>query len=44
VRQAYEIEITDEQLGNIGDQEFDWGDRSREGSIHQVYRTTHYWE
>jgi hypothetical protein len=48
VRQAYEIDITDAQLRDapfyVGDLEFDWGDRSREVSIHKVYRTAHYWE
>ena len=48
VLQAYEVDITDEQLHDapfyVGDLEFDWGDRSREVSIHKVYRTAHYWE
>jgi hypothetical protein len=48
VREAYEVDITDEQLRNapfwVGDQEFDWGDRSREIALHKIYRTTHYWE
>ncbi len=47
-REAYEVDITEEQLRNapsyVGDQEFDWGDRSREIAIHKVYRTPHYWE
>jgi hypothetical protein len=48
VLKAYELDITDEQLCNapfyVDDQEFDWGDRSREMSVQKVYRTTHYWE
>jgi hypothetical protein len=48
VLQAYEVDITDEQLHDapfcVGDLEFDWGDRSREASIHKVYHTAHYWE
>jgi hypothetical protein len=48
VQQAYELDITDEQLRDapfyVGDLEFDWGDRSREASMHKVYRTAHYWE
>jgi hypothetical protein len=47
-RQAYEADITEEQLRNapsyVGDQELDWGDRSREIVIHTIYRTPHYWE
>jgi hypothetical protein len=43
VLQAYEVDITDEQLHDapfcVGDLEFDWGDRSREASIHKVYRS-----
>ena|SRR5258708_7696819 len=46
LREAYEVDITNEQLSNapfyVDDQEFDWGDRSRE--VHKVYRTCHYWE
>jgi hypothetical protein len=47
-QQAYEGDITEEQLRNaptyVGDQEFDWGDRSQEIIIHTIYRTPHYWE
>jgi hypothetical protein len=47
-RQAYEAGITLEQIrmapSYVGDQEFDWGDRSREIVIHTVYRAPHYWE
>jgi len=47
-REAYEADVTEEQLRNapsyVGDQEFDWGDRSGEVAIHKVYRTPHYWE
>lgn len=47
-REAYEVDITEEQLRSapsyVGDQEFDWGDRSGEIVIHKIYRTPHYWE
>ena len=44
---AYHLDLTDEELrsapGHPADQEFDWGDRSREVEIHNYYRVPPYW-
>ena len=44
---AYEIDITDDELRQAPayeeDEDFDWGDRSHEASIHRYYRSPHYW-
>ena len=44
---AYHLDLTDEELTRApsyaADQEFDWGDRSREVEIHDYYRTRPYW-
>src|SRR5437868_15520983 len=44
---AYHLELTDEELrgapSTVSDQEFDWGDRSREAEIHDYYRVPPYW-
>jgi hypothetical protein len=44
---AYEIDITDDELRQAPayeeDEDFDWGDRSHEATIHGYYRSPHYW-
>ena len=44
---AYRLDLTDEELKQApavaADQEFDWGDRSREVEIHNYYRVPPYW-
>jgi hypothetical protein len=44
---AYHLDLTDEELSRApsvaADQEFDWGDRSREVEIHNYYRVPPYW-
>jgi PRC-barrel domain protein len=44
---AYQLDLTDEELkaapSFAADQEFDWGDRSREVEIHNYYRVAPYW-
>ena len=46
-REAYLVDITDEELSHApeyeADEEFDWGDRSREIVIRNYYRSPHYW-
>jgi len=46
-REAYELDLTDEELGRAPayepDKEFDWGDRSQEIVIHRYYKAPHYW-
>lgn len=46
-REAYLVDITDEELGHAleyeAEEEFDWGDRSREIVIRNYYRSPHYW-
>jgi len=45
--EAYEINLTDEELGKApsyaADKGFDWGDRKREVEIHDYYKTRSYW-
>jgi hypothetical protein len=44
---AYHLELSNEELSGApsiaADQEFDWGDRSREVEIHNYYRVPPYW-
>ncbi|MFL6800067.1 MAG: PRC-barrel domain-containing protein [Xanthobacteraceae bacterium] len=44
---AYHVDLTDEELrgapGMVPGEEFDWGDRSREITIHNYYRVPPYW-
>ena len=44
---AYHLELSDEELrgapSTAPDQEFDWGDRSREAELHNYYRVPPYW-
>ena len=44
---AYHLDLTDKELYRApsvaADQEFDWGDRSREVEIHNYYRVPPYW-
>ena len=44
---AYRLEMSDEELTAApsfgADEEFDWGDRSREVDIHNYYRVPPYW-
>jgi len=44
---AYQLDLTDEELSRApsfgSDEEFDWGDRSREVELHNFYRTSPYW-
>ena len=44
---AYQLDLTEEELSRApsfeSDQDFDWGDRSREVEIHNFYRTAPYW-
>jgi len=44
---AYHLELSDEELrgapSTSPDQEFDWGDRSREAELHNYYRVPPYW-
>ena len=46
-REAYLVDITDEELSHAPDYEadeaFDWGDRSQEMVIRNYYRSPHYW-
>jgi hypothetical protein len=45
--EAYVTAITTEQLRNAPsfeeDENFDWGDRSRETELHRIYRQPTYW-
>jgi hypothetical protein len=45
--EAYSIDVTDEELAKApsyaADQEFDWGDRSRERQLHDFYKARPYW-
>ena len=44
---AYHLELSNEELSGApsfaADEEFDWGDRSREVEIHNYYRVPPYW-
>ena len=44
---AYELDLTDDELKKApaleADENFDWGDRSHELTIHAYYRTPTYW-
>ena len=44
---AYHLDLSNEELSGApsiaADQEFDWGDRSREVEIHKYYRVPPYW-
>src|SRR5713101_5544486 len=44
---SYHLDLTDDELKRApsfaADQEFDWGDRSREVEIHNYYRVPPYW-
>ena len=44
---AYQLDLSEEELKQApsfaADQEFDWGDRSREIEIHNYYRVPPYW-
>ena len=44
---AYHVELSNEELSGApsiaADEEFDWGDRSREVEIHNYYRVPPYW-
>jgi hypothetical protein len=44
---AYHLDLSNEELSRApmmdDDQEFDWGDRSREVEIHDYYRVPPYW-
>src|SRR5438270_6090017 len=44
---AYQVDLTEEELAQaptfVADEDFDWGDRSREIEIHAYYRVPHYW-
>jgi hypothetical protein len=44
---AYHLDLSNEELSGApsiaADQEFDWGDRSREVEIHDYYRVPPYW-
>jgi len=44
---AYQLDLSEEELKRApfyaADQEFDWGDRSREIEIHNYYRVPPYW-
>jgi hypothetical protein len=44
---AYQLDLSNEELtrapGIGADEEFDWGDRSREVEIHNYYRVPPYW-
>lgn len=44
---AYEVDLSDEELKKApsyeADENFDWGDRSREMTIHSYYKSPHYW-
>jgi PRC-barrel domain len=45
--EAYAIDITDDDLAKApsyaADQEFDWGDRTRERALHDFYKARPYW-
>jgi len=47
-RQAYQLDLTDEELRRApsyeADKEFDWGDRSQEVVIHSYHKAVHYWD
>lgn len=44
---AYELDLSDDELKKApayeADENFDWGDRSHELTIHSYYRTPTYW-
>jgi hypothetical protein len=44
---AYNIDLTDEELSKApayeADEDFDWGDRTREIEVHRFYRVPPYW-
>src|SRR5262245_58729181 len=44
---AYQLDLSNEELSRApavgADEEFDWGDRSREVEIHNYYRVPPYW-
>ena len=44
---AYQLDLTKEELARApaceADEEFDWGDRSREIEVHNFYRVPPYW-
>jgi hypothetical protein len=44
---AYNIDLTDEELNKApayeADEDFDWGDRTREIEVHRFYRVPPYW-
>jgi hypothetical protein len=44
---AYQLDLSDDELNRApavgADEEFDWGDRSRELEIHNYYRVPPYW-
>jgi len=46
-QESYVVDLTDEELSRApsyqADEEFDWGDRSKEIVIHRYYRTPQYW-
>lgn len=46
-QEAYLVDITDEELSHAPDYEanedFDWGDRSREIVVRNYHRSPHYW-
>lgn len=46
-QEAYEVDLSDDELKNApsyeADENFDWGDRSREIAIHTHYRSSSYW-
>jgi hypothetical protein len=45
--EAYELDISDDELKRApsfqADQDFDWGDRSKEIELHEYYRIPPYW-
>ncbi len=45
--EAYEIDLSDEELRQApayeADEDFDWGDRSREVDLHAYYKSPAYW-
>ena len=47
VTQAYQADISDDELAKApsyaADQDFDWGDRTREAELHRYYGTRPYW-
>ena len=46
--EAYEVDVSDDELKKAPsyemNEDFDWGDRSREITIHNYYRAPHYWD